>query len=1171
MDTRQSEWLNKIKCHPDIDIGQTAISSQWIAFISTVLEPTGRYNKKDCARLKNELPQGYCCGYSALKGYAEEISKQSVRYYCDLFYLSSFHQADVIPAFSNTTNIVYVVNKNSELFEINCAEHTCKQVKANEVQVKALCAVADKLNVAEHYEQRRSLPLEHLSNILLQDQITSLMSHAAILPSYDKEWFYRMLYTLATWNQDPATLSQRDKNDLEEFLAQLNYFQNIEYYSFDIGQANLQHNLFDSRGRKVEKEYSLGALFTQEQLIKLLDENLLHEDTIIILQNQTHVMNLEKENEIYIFYNPNNTKGEIAIAENDNVLLSENIFHSFHFQKDKPSPVSFTMFRLVSPLDNPVAHSYPTKPDIYKKLNLSVNISSGSGYAHNVSPLMQACRVGDEESVIYLLQHGADINFQEESGFSALHYAVYFYHPHLVRLLLAKHANSLLKNNQGDTPLMMAIKESDISMVNILLNTDYPANIKIENHEKKIALTLAIENKRHDVVISLLLKADEKEFEHTVSLLDANMLIAILEALAYVDHPELAKLLLARLTDEQLNLLIKNSIKDKNFPLMKLICLNTKCMHELITTASKDGYLDTVIFLIDQVKMDINSKLPDATPLIYAARYGHLAIVNYLIKSGAKLDIEDEDGDTALTLAALNGYKEIVGQLLVAGANIEHKDNIGNTALLLAAVKGNKEVVELLLEHKANINIINEKGKSVLIASAWCEDKATFHFLRNQPGLDVYSALLKHINLFINHADSHYQNITLQSYQFIFSHLNQITVSHILQRALQEKQLPFLEFLLKTMKVKEDTLIYKLVYMSDMENISLLKKCGANVDVIFYDAVKLENREVVDGLIKMGIGIEGALCIAASKGEVNTITRLVEYAKQPMHYILWVGLKSKYLPLIEAAMKILAPDDIYKVFLMINDNEETSKNKHLLIQSLFDNRPANFTISMFYHAVQDGKGSYLETVFQSLPYLNKKYMYYHLICKSIEQADKAVLLKLNAIENFHIDFQGPNGDTALIYLLKNKATSERIDLLLINNASVSITNHHKESPYSIAIHLFKENKLSIDVYLKIEKLMLIENYLKEKEIARQAGAFTAPAFFYPLKELPIIKDSFEHTNEKKMQLAMTLRNRIANNASIALDTFSQSEQAALMQGNLKTLYHKICQKPSAAELLRMKK
>ncbi|KAF1955336.1 ankyrin repeat protein, partial [Byssothecium circinans] len=67
--------------------------------------------------------------------------------------------------------------------------------------------------------------------------------------------------------------------------------------------------------------------------------------------------------------------------------------------------------------------------------------------------------------------------------------------------------------------------------------------------------------------------------------------------------------------------------------------------------------------------LDLNpSDAKARTPLILASSNGHFDIVDVLLHSGAKIDAEDTEGNTALHSASAMGWKKIVSRLLRAGA-----------------------------------------------------------------------------------------------------------------------------------------------------------------------------------------------------------------------------------------------------------------------------------------------------------------------------------------------------------------------------------------------------------------------------------------------------------------------------------------------------------------------
>jgi ankyrin repeat protein len=93
--------------------------------------------------------------------------------------------------------------------------------------------------------------------------------------------------------------------------------------------------------------------------------------------------------------------------------------------------------------------------------------------------------------------------------------------------------------------------------------------------------------------------------------------------------------------------------------------------------------------------------------LIEAARRGDVRLVQEIIASGAKLDVLDPEGDSALHRAAEGGHAEAVRALLAAGLEPDLRGRNESTALLRATasdVFGTDAVVEALLAAGANPN-----------------------------------------------------------------------------------------------------------------------------------------------------------------------------------------------------------------------------------------------------------------------------------------------------------------------------------------------------------------------------------------------------------------------------------------------------------------------------------
>lgn len=88
--------------------------------------------------------------------------------------------------------------------------------------------------------------------------------------------------------------------------------------------------------------------------------------------------------------------------------------------------------------------------------------------------------------------------------------------------------------------------------------------------------------------------------------------------------------------------------------------------------AASEGFLKVCEALLDYGEtVNINAKnLDEKTALHLACMFGHLQVVQLLVRSGADLNLQDNEGNTPLHLASLNAKIEIVTWLLTKKTNL---------------------------------------------------------------------------------------------------------------------------------------------------------------------------------------------------------------------------------------------------------------------------------------------------------------------------------------------------------------------------------------------------------------------------------------------------------------------------------------------------------------------
>ena len=134
-----------------------------------------------------------------------------------------------------------------------------------------------------------------------------------------------------------------------------------------------------------------------------------------------------------------------------------------------------------------------------------------------------------------------------------------------------------------------------------------------------------------------------------------------------------------------------------------------------------DRSLNCVQFLLHS-GADVNvQNVYGRTVLMNASRLGCPADVKEFIAAGADVNTHNHDGHAALIIAAAQGSFECVEALLEAGASVNSADNMGNTPLILAASANTHKtstdvctVIKLLLKSGARINTRNHSLENAL-------------------------------------------------------------------------------------------------------------------------------------------------------------------------------------------------------------------------------------------------------------------------------------------------------------------------------------------------------------------------------------------------------------------------------------------------------------------------
>lgn len=169
-----------------------------------------------------------------------------------------------------------------------------------------------------------------------------------------------------------------------------------------------------------------------------------------------------------------------------------------------------------------------------------------------------------------------------------------------------------------------------------------------------------------------------------------------------------------------------------------------------VFNAARDGKLRLMDKLLcsksqSEVTALMSEKTNGATPLLMAARYGHLDVVSYLldqcgapIEEGGSVNFDGEtiEGAPPLWAASAAGHLHVVKALLEHGAVVNSTTLTNSTPLRAACFDGHLEIVKFLVEHKADIEVANRHGHTCLMISCYKGHKDIAQYLLEN-GADV--------------------------------------------------------------------------------------------------------------------------------------------------------------------------------------------------------------------------------------------------------------------------------------------------------------------------------------------------------------------------------------------------------------------------------------------------
>lgn len=317
------------------------------------------------------------------------------------------------------------------------------------------------------------------------------------------------------------------------------------------------------------------------------------------------------------------------------------------------------------------------KPKLPPKKNAAKRASNEKCLYKHATPLHWASGHGYEENVKVLIQYGANIEWADDYGRTALHWAARYGHKAaLVELLKAlKDAKKDLKSavnkkeQDGRTPLIWACQWGHVECAKLLINAG--ADVDLGQGDQ-----------------------DDNDIGGTP-----------LSWAVTWGHSNVIKLLIDKGAD-----------------------IEPPCdgRRPLLCWAALNGNADIFDYILElaeskHLKLDVDNKDGRLkTPFMIAAAHGHLDFVRHLYSlhrrrvMGIKINFNarDQKGNTALHLAASWNHKDVVKWLIeTPKLGINETNYARQTALHRAARSGAEEVLSYLLQKGAREDIHDKDGK----------------------------------------------------------------------------------------------------------------------------------------------------------------------------------------------------------------------------------------------------------------------------------------------------------------------------------------------------------------------------------------------------------------------------------------------------------------------------
>ena len=345
------------------------------------------------------------------------------------------------------------------------------------------------------------------------------------------------------------------------------------------------------------------------------------------------------------------------------------------------------------------------------------------------SVLMQAAKRGHADCVKLLLEHGASVSATTPDGHTALSMAVYGGHADCVKTLLEAGAGTTPNLKTEASLLHLAVEEGDVTCIQLLCEAGAPVNLTDNDGYTPLMMALNADDEENiRAIIKQLLKHGADVHMKAVT----DQTTAIHHAACY-NTPATLELLLqagANLHYRSANgeTLLHLAAGHGNIQNIEFLLQRGADIHATdnrgftpLHTAAAEGNALTVFRLISE-GANLRALTAQGSNLYQCATASNdVQLLKYLAAKGLDPHHLNQEHLSALHVAIKNHAFLAVEHLLELGLDPNARTTDGRTPLMFASYIRSYDI-ELLLKHGADIHARDDKGQTALHYAALAEE-----------------------------------------------------------------------------------------------------------------------------------------------------------------------------------------------------------------------------------------------------------------------------------------------------------------------------------------------------------------------------------------------------------------------------------------------------------------